>query len=100
MIASALLVWRGTDFNQHLKQRVADSDRSICEDNIDLSEFEVALCKSYRSLCIPSDEYYQQENFSGYYSSTEPRTVEIVIDYYDLPKQECTCLDPYPTCSP
>ncbi len=100
MIASALLVWRGTDFNQHLKQRVADSNSSICEENIDLSESEVALCISYRSLCIPSNKYYQQENFSGYYSSTDPKTVEIVIDYYDLPKQKCTCLDPYPTCSP
>jgi len=52
----------------------------------------------YGSLCLPTDEYYQQENFFGYYTSTDQETVRMVMEYYALPIEYCDCLDPYSTC--
>jgi len=50
------------------------------------------------SLCVPTDEYYQQENFYGYYTSTDQETVRMVMEYYGLPIEYCTCMDPYSIC--
>jgi hypothetical protein len=78
MALAAVLLWRAETFHEYLALH-----RHWTENG---------------QLCIPTAEYYQQENFFGYYTATDPETVRLVMDYYDLPSEYCDCLDPYSVC--
>lgn len=78
MYLSVILLWRGEVFNDYL-----DAHRHWTENGL---------------LCIPTDEYYQQEDFFGYYTVTDQETVQTVMEYYDLPIEYCDCLDPFSVC--
>ena len=93
-----ILQWRGGHFHDYLNQLVIWSDQDLCTREMGMSEAEVDLCMKSRGLCIPTEEYYLQENFNGYYSSVSPDTVQLVMEYYNMPLEHCTCLDPNPTC--
>jgi hypothetical protein len=93
-----ILQWRGEYFHNYLAHLVSLSDQALCTREMGLSEREVGLCMKKRELCIPTEEYYLQENFGGYYSSTDPDTVVMIMEYYNMPLEACSCLDPDPTC--
>jgi len=78
MYLGAILLWRGQVFHEYL-----ETHRGWTENG---------------QLCIPTDEYYQQEDFFGYYTVTDQETVRTVMEYYDLPLETCDCLDPYSVC--
>ena len=78
MAITVILLWRGDSFHKYL-----ETHRSWTENNV---------------LCIPTDEYYQQEDFYGYFTSTDQETVRLVVDYYGFPIEYCDCLDPHGYC--
>jgi hypothetical protein len=78
MFLSSILLWRADRFHQYLV-----THRHWTENGL---------------LCIPTDEYYLQEDFFGYYTVTDQETVRLVMDYYGLPQEYCNCLDPYSVC--
>jgi hypothetical protein len=98
ILIAIVLLWRGIGFKQDLDIVISGTDRSICTLENELSKEEIKNCLAFRSLCIPTDEYYQQKDYHGYYSSTDPETVRLVMEFYDLPQEYCTCLDPDPMC--
>lgn len=78
MYLAAILFWRGDQFHEHLT-----AIRDWTEN---------------KQLCIPTPEYYQQEDFIGYYTNTTSDIVRIVMEYYDMPNEYCNCLNPNPLC--
>jgi hypothetical protein len=78
MYFAAVLFWRGEIFHQYLV-----THRHWTENG---------------QLCIPTEAYYQQQDFFGYYTATDPGTVRMVMEYYQLPIETCDCLDPYSVC--
>jgi hypothetical protein len=78
MVLAAILLWRGQTFHAYL-----EIHRHWTENGV---------------LCVPTEAYYQQEDFFGYYTATDPETVRTVMEYYDLPMEYCDCLDPYSVC--
>jgi hypothetical protein len=98
MFAATIIFWRGLEQRAYLGELVSQNDSSICDDQGQYSERERLICIQKRSLCIPTDEYYLQENYNGFYTSADQETVRSVMEYYNIPQEYCTCLDPYPTC--
>ncbi|MCJ7700007.1 MAG: hypothetical protein MUO62_00350, partial [Anaerolineales bacterium] len=98
LLMGSILFWRGQAFSQSLHQMVRWSDRGICSSESGFSSLEIGRCLQTRGLCIPTDEYYSQENVSGYYRATDQETVRLVMEYYQIPITYCACLDPYPVC--
>ena len=98
MFAAAIILWRGSELRAYLGELVSKNDSSICDDQGQYSDRERLICIQKRSLCIPTNEYYLQENYNGFYTSTDQETVQSVMEYYNIPQEYCTCLEPYPTC--
>lgn len=78
MYFSAILVWRADSMHDYLVMHREWTERAM--------------------LCIPTDEYYEQEDFRGHYTGIDQETVKLVMEYYEMPLDECTCLDPTPIC--
>ncbi len=98
MYAATLIFWRGLEFNSYLVDLNSEIDSRICEDRGQYSERERTICIKKRTLCIPTDEYYTGGGYHGYYSGADQDTVRLLMTYYDIPHEYCTCLDPNPTC--
>ena len=93
------LLWRGIEFKRELTTVVTWTDQSICSSKNGFSSAEIENCLKLRSLCIPTDEYYFQEDYHGFYTRIDQETVQIVMEYYGMPQEYCTCLDPNPYCN-
>ncbi len=78
MYLAAMLFWRGDQFHEQL--------------------LAVRDWTENKRLCIPTTEYYQQEDYIGYYTITNSDIVRMVMEYYDMPREYCNCLNPNPLC--
>jgi len=93
----SILYWRGAEFRDYLDKVDRNTNREKCYES-GYSKAEIQQCLKNRSLCIPTQEYYQQDDFLGYYTKTDPETILMVMEYYQMPIETCTCLNPNPSC--
>jgi len=78
MYCTAIIAWRADSMHDYLTMHREWTERAV--------------------LCIPTNEYYEQENFRGHYTGIDKETIIQVMEYYEMPLDECTCLDPTPIC--
>ena len=99
LIALAMILQqRGLFLHGYFRSYLDWNDPGQCTSDLGYSPAEIERCLAYRSICIPTEEYYLQEDFFGYYSATTPDTIRLVMQHYGIPIEYCTCLDPSPKC--
>ncbi|MBL6966213.1 MAG: hypothetical protein ISR60_06635 [Anaerolineales bacterium] len=98
ILLAMILQQRGLYLHDYFRSYLEWNDPSQCTSDLGYSPAEIERCLTYRSLCIPTEEYYLREDFHGYYSATTPDTVRLVMQYYEIPAEYCTCLNPSPKC--
>lgn len=78
MYSTAIIVWRADSQHDYMQMHRDWTERAL--------------------LCIPTDEYYEQEDYRGHYSLVDQETVIQVMEFYEMPLDYCECLDPTPIC--